>query len=151
MIRCIRTDSDNEHFRNLVRELDADLKIRDGADHSFYSQYNKIDKIKYVVVAFENKKPVGCGAIKEYSPDTVEVKRMYVPVPRRGQGIASTVLKELESWAYELRYRRCLLETGKRQPEAIALYRKNGYATIPNFGQYENIENSLCFEKILIT
>lgn len=151
MIRCIRTDSDNEHFRNLVRDLDADLKNRDGADHSFYSQYNKIDKIKYVVVAFDNNTAVGCGAIKEYSSDTVEVKRMYVPVPRRGQGIASTVLKELESWAYELKYRRCLLETGKRQPEAIALYRKNGYATIPNFGQYENIENSLCFEKILKT
>ncbi len=149
MIRCIRTDSDNEYFRSLVRELDADLKIRDGADHSFYSQYNKIDKIKYAIVAFDNQIAVGCGAIKEYSPDTMEVKRMYVPVSRRGQGIASAILKELESWAHELKFSRCLLETGKRQPEAIALYRKNGYTTIPNFGQYENVENSLCFEKIL--
>ncbi len=149
MIQCIRTDSDNEYFRSLVRELDADLKIRDGADHSFYSQYNKIDKIKYVIVAFDDQMAVGCGAIKEYSPDTMEVKRMYVPVPRRGQGIASTILKGLESWAHELKFSRCLLETGKRQPEAIALYEKNGYTTIPNFGQYENVENSLCFEKIL--
>ena len=74
---------------------------------------------------------------------------MYVPVPRRGQGIASTILKGLESWAHELKFSRCLLETGKRQPEAIALYEKNGYTKIPNFGQYENVENSLCFEKIL--
>src|SRR5450631_4048493 len=149
MIQCIRTDSDNKYFRSLVTELDADLKIRDGVDHSFYSQYNKIDKIKYAIVAFDNKIAVGCGAIKEYSPDSMEVKRMYVPETRRGQGIASTILKELESWAYELKYRRCLLETGKRQPEAIALYRSNGYTAIPNFGQYKNVENSLCFEKIL--
>ena len=84
MIQCIRTDSDNEYFRSLVRELDADLKIRDGADHSFYSQYNKIDKIKYVIVAFDDQMAVGCGAIKEYLPDTMEVKRMYVPVSCRG-------------------------------------------------------------------
>jgi hypothetical protein len=41
------------------------------------------------------------------------------------------------------------LETGKKQPEAIKLYTKNGYFIIPNFGQYENIENSICFEKQL--
>jgi putative acetyltransferase len=149
MIHFVRTDSENENFRSLVRELDADLKIRDGEDNTFYSQFNKIDKIKYAIVAMDADVAVGCGAIKEYAPDTMEVKRMYVPVNRRGQGIATLILKELEDWAAALNYIKCILETGRRQPEAIELYKKNGYRIIPNYGQYENVENSVCFEKIL--
>ncbi len=58
-------------------------------------------------------------------------------------------MSELEVWATELSYEKCVLETGKRQQEAIALYTKNGYKRIPNYGQYTGVENSLCFEKIL--
>jgi putative acetyltransferase len=149
MIQFIRTDSENKFFQALVRELDADLKIRDGEDHSFYSQFNKIDKIRHAIVAFDNEIPVGCGAIKELSIDSMEVKRMYVPPSKRGTGIATAILKELENWASELKYTKCLLETGKKQPEAIELYKKNGYRIITNYGQYEHVENSVCFEKIL--
>lgn len=149
MIHCIRTNSDNEKFRKLVKELDSDLSIRDGKDHSFYARFNKIDNIKYVMVGFENELAVGCGAIKEYDEHTMEVKRMYVALNSRGQGIASTILRELERWAVGLNYKKCRLETGKKQPEALALYKKNGYTIIPNFAQYKNIENSVCFEKIL--
>jgi putative acetyltransferase len=147
MITCIRTNSENPDFQKLVKELDADLSIRDGAEHGFYSQFNKIDAIKYAIVAYENNSPIGCGAIKEYDEDTMEVKRMYVPVNKRGKGIASIVLNELEKWSAELNYKKCLLETGKKQPEAIRLYTKNGYKIIPNYGQYKGIENSVCFEK----
>lgn len=149
MIECIKTNSENEDFRLLVKELDADLSIRDGDEHSFYHQFNKIDAIKYAIVAYENKIPVGCGAIKEFATDTMEVKRMYVLPNKRGQGIASIILKELEAWVLELGFSKCILETGKKQPEAISLYTKNGYFIIPNFGQYENVENSVCFEKQL--
>ena len=149
MNKFIRTNSENEDFQKLVRQLDTDLKIRDGEENLFYAQFNKIDKIKFVIVAYENEIAVGCGAIKEYLPDTMEVKRMYVVVDRRGKGIASNILKELEKWAMELNYDKCLLETGKKQPEAIELYKKNEYKIITNFGQYENIENSICFKKIL--
>jgi len=149
MIRIIRTNSDNQDFIQLVRHLDADLAERDGEDHSFYAQFNKIDKIKHVVVAYENDQPVGCGAIKEYAPDTMEVKRMYTSPESRGKGIASKVLRELEVWASELAHEKCILETGKKQPEAIGLYKKNGYKIIPNYGQYAEIESSLCFEKHL--
>lgn len=147
MIRIIRTNSDDQDFIQLVKHLDADLAERDGEDHSFYAQFNKIDKIKYVVVAYENDRPVGCGAIKEYAPSTMEIKRMYTSPESRGKGIASRVLGELEVWASELSYEKCILETGKKQPEAIGLYKKNGYKIIPNYGQYAEIENSLCFEK----
>lgn len=147
MIKTVRTDSENQDFIELVKYLDADLAEKDGKDHSFYAQFNKIDKIKYVVVAYENDKPVSCGAIKEFETNAVEVKRMYTAPESRGKGIATTVLDELEKWANELAYEKCVLETGKRQPEAIALYKKNGYKTIPNYGQYAEMENSLCFEK----
>jgi GNAT superfamily N-acetyltransferase len=147
MMKIIRTDSNNQDFGQLVKYLDADLTERDGKSHSFYAQFNKIDKIKYVVVAYENDKPVGCGAIKEYAPNIMEIKRMYTSPECRGKGIATKVLTELEIWAAELSYKKCILETGKRQPEAIGLYKKNGYKVIPNYGQYVGIENSLCFEK----
>lgn len=146
-IRLKRTDSADPDFIELVRHLDADLAERDGEDHSFYAQFNKIDKIKYAIVAYEDERPVGCGAVKEYSPDTMEVKRMYTSPENRGKGIANTVLSELERWASELSYQRCILETGKRQPEAIALYKKKGYQVIPNYGQYADVEDSVCFEK----
>jgi GNAT superfamily N-acetyltransferase len=149
MIKIIRTDSDNQDFIELVRRLDADLAERDGDDHSFYDQFNKIIKIKHVVVVYENDEPVGCGAIKAFNPDTVEVKRMYTAPERRGKGTATRILSELERWAVELSYTRCVLETGKRQPEAIRLYEKNGYTSIPNYGQYVGVENSVCFEKKL--
>jgi len=149
MIKIVRTNSDNQDFISLVKHLDADLAERDGLDHSFYAQFNKIAKIKYVIVAYENNKPMGCGAIKEYAPNAMEIKRMYTSPESRGKGIATKVLTELEGWATELSYEKCILETGKKQPEAIALYEKNGYKRIPNYGQYAEIENSLCFEKVL--
>jgi len=147
MITIVRTTSDNQDFVRLVRLLDADLAIRDGEEHAFYAQFNKIDKLKHVVLAYENDIPVGCGAIKEYELKTVEVKRMYVLPESRNGGIATRVLSALEEWAGELSYAKCILETGKKQPEAIALYKKNGYTPIPNYGQYANVENSVCFEK----
>ena len=143
----IVTEEDDRDFIELLKQLDAELAVRDGKDHSFYAQFNKIDKIKYVVVAYEDNKPAGCGAIKEYDKDTMEVKRMYTLPESRGKGIATGILTELEKWAFELHYAKCILETGKRQPEAIALYKKNNYKQIPNYGQYANIENSVCFEK----
>ena len=149
MLTLKRTQSDDEDFIALVKSLDADLAIRDGEDHSFYSQFNKIDKIKHVVIAYEGEQPVGCGAIKEFSTDAMEVKRMYVSPRARRHGVATKILIALEAWASELDYRKCILETGKKQPEAIALYERNGYKRIPNYGQYAGIENSLCFEKLL--
>jgi putative acetyltransferase len=149
MIRLIRTNSEDPLFVHLVRDLDTELAVVDGEDHTFYSQFNKIDKIRYVVVALDDEKPVGCGAIKEFAEDTMEVKRMYVRPEKRNKGLASQILKELENWAMELSYKKCILETGKRQPDAISLYKKNGYKLIPNYGQYTGVENSVCFQKDL--
>lgn len=149
MTRLTRTDSDDIHFIDLAKLLDAELAAIDGDEHAFYAQLNKTDKIKHVIVAYENEKPISCGAIREYSPIATEVKRMYTLHEYRGKGIATKVLHELEKWATELSYKKCILETGFRQPDAIRLYEKNGYNRIPNYGKYQGIKNSVCFEKAM--
>ncbi|MBL0182679.1 MAG: GNAT family N-acetyltransferase [Chitinophagaceae bacterium] len=149
MIELIRTNSGNRDFIELVKQLDADLAERDGAEHAFYAQFNKTNMLKHTIVAYEDGKPVGSGAIKEFSPGIMEVKRMYTVPESRGKRIAGTVLAELEKWATEMNCIKCVLETGIRQPEAIALYKRSGYVQIPNYGQYLNVENSVCFEKVL--
>ena len=147
MISFLRTNSDNTHFRELVTLLDEDLHQRDGQEHAFYAQFNKIANIRHAIVCFNGQDAVGCGAFKAYDENTVEIKRMFVMPAYRGQGIGLQILKELEKWAAELHYAATVLETGKRQPEAIRLYQKAGYALIKNFGQYENVENSVCMRK----
>lgn len=149
MIRLVRTHSDNNDFINLVRYLDAYLKITDGDDHSFYNQYNGIESLKNVVVAYINKKAVGCGAFKKYDENSLEIKRMFTITEARGKGVASQILQELENWSKELGFKSCILETGKRQIEAVQFYKKNDYTIIPNYGPYKNMDNSICFKKVL--
>ena len=132
MIHLLRTGAQHPDFAALVKLLDADLATRDGKEHSFYAQFNKTDSIRHCIVAFEQDVPVGCGALKLYDPRQMEIKRMFVLPAYRGLGIASQILAELEKWAAELSYVGCILETGVKQPEAMALYQKNGYHRIPN-------------------
>ena len=144
-----RTNSDDPNFQELVKLLDLELQERDGEEHLFYANLNKTNTLNYAVVAYDQDEPIGCGALRTYAKDVMEVKRMFVPLEKRGQGIASTILSALETWCKELGIKKCILETGKNQPEAIALYKKNQYKIIPNFGKYEGVENSDCFEKEL--
>lgn len=144
-----RTTSENPDFQILVSELDAYLAIRNGEENDFFTQFNKIDLLKNIVVIYQNEIPVGCGAVKEIQPDTMEVKRMFVPQEFRGKGIAQLVLKELENWAKELGFEKCILETGEDMKDAVKLYQKSNYKIIPNYGQYKDVETSICFEKVL--
>lgn len=147
MYTFIRTDSSNEDFKKLVSLLDKELAIRDGEEHAFYAQFNTIENLKNVIVAYEGRKAVGIGAFKEFKLQMVEIKRMFVMACYRKNGIALQILQRLEDWAAELNYSKCILETGKKQPEAIALYKKSGYEVVPNYGQYENVANSVCMQK----
>lgn len=149
MSTFIRTSSENIDFQNLVTLLDKDLAIRDGDQHSFYTQFNKIAGIRNAIVCYMENKPIGCGAFREYDPKRVEIKRMFVQPEYRSKGIGLDILNELELWASELNYSECILETGKKQPEAISLYTKAGYQIIKNYGQYENVENSVCMKKTI--
>jgi putative acetyltransferase len=148
-LTLIKSNSDNPDFAILIKDLDANLQSRNGDMQEFFNQFNKVDQIKHVIVAYLNKVPAGCGAIKRYDNDAAEVKRMFVGEEYRGKGIAGKILTELENWAKELGYTHTILETSKTQYEAVALYTKKGYSVIDNYGQYKGIENSICFKKEL--
>ena len=78
MITFVKTDAKHQDFQNLVKLLDADLLIRDGEIHHFYAQFNKVDFIKNVIIAYADDEAIGCGAIKMYDEQTMEIKRMFV-------------------------------------------------------------------------
>ncbi len=119
------------------------------------------------VVAYLAGQAVGCGAIRPLVEDSTghlvpdlrltpdcrpgvgEIKRMYTVPAARRQGVSRALLARLETEAVGLGYRRLQLETGDRQPEAIALYEWAGYHRIPTYGQYEGDELSVCFAKDL--
>tara|TARA_R110000868_G_scaffold20539_4_gene86876 strand:+ start:23785 stop:24234 length:450 start_codon:yes stop_codon:yes gene_type:complete len=149
MIKIIRTTPENMDFISLINKLDTDIKLRDGDEHVFFAQFNKSDSIKNAIVVYDELQAVGCGAFKFYEEGIAEIKRMYVNPEARGKGIASKILTELQSWAKEEKYTSCILETGHKYPEAVALYKKNNFVVIANYGQYKGIEDSICFQKTL--
>lgn len=150
MVRLLRTYSDNPDFQSLVEQLNKDLHDRYGELQEFYSQFNRIDNIPNVVIAYLDDEPAGCGCFKKFDAQSAEVKRMFVIEDARGKGIGAAVLTELENWAAELGYTTLVLEHGNKQPEASKLYQKQGYSVIPNYGQYIGMEaTSTCMRKQL--
>jgi GNAT superfamily N-acetyltransferase len=147
MIRVIRSNPSDPDFIRLTGLLDEELTIIDGDEHAFYSQFNSVENISHAAIAYDNGHPVGCGSLKNFDDSSAEIKRMYVEPLYRNKGVGTRILMKLEDWAFELGYRYCVLETGLRQPDAIALYEKNGYNRIQNWGQYAGKENSVCFSK----
>ena len=92
---------------------------------------------------------VSFGAFKFFENQTVEIKRMYTKKEFRGRNFSIMILIELENWALEEGFSKCILETGKRQKSAVKLYQKQGCNIIPNYGQCAEVENSICFKKVL--
>lgn len=149
MITYSRLTSVNNDYNGLTKLLDQELAITDGDDHAFYDQFNKSTHIKHIILAYDGDEAVACGALKAYDDKSMEVKRMFTKEKYRGQGIAGQLLNRLEIWTKELGYQQCMLETGIRQYAAIALYEKKGYSLTQNYGQYEGIEESRCFRKMV--
>jgi putative acetyltransferase len=145
-----RTNSTDPDFRSLIMQLDNELNERYGElMQSTYDQHNHIIDIDTVVVAYCNDLPVGCACFKKYDDTSAEIKRMFVKATDRGQGIAYKILSELELWAKESGFKDTILETGDKQHEAIALYQKLGYVITANYGQYSDLETSICMRKEL--
>ena len=144
-----RTSNSNNDFKQLVSQLDEYLNIVNGEQNAFYAPNNMLDPLDTAVIAYYNTKPVGCGCFKKYNESSVEIKRMYVDPAIRGKGIASRILNELENWAKDKGFVHTVLETGVKLDDANALYRKQGYKIIPNYGPYTGIDNSVCMMKIL--
>lgn len=149
MATLVRTTTKHPHFEVLVGLLEAELRERYGVIQELYAPYNKVVDMPNAVVVYINEEPAGCGCFKVYDNSTVEIKRMYVALQHRGNGLAGSVLYELEHWARELGYTKAILETGARQPESLRLYEKSGYQPIPNYEPYMDMVESICYSKKL--
>ena len=91
----VRTDSGDVAFQKLVELLDSELAERDGSQHSFYHQYNGLEGLDRVAVAYCAGEAVACGAMKLYGVDALEIKRMYTVVSHRGRGMGGSILKSV--------------------------------------------------------
>ena len=150
MITVVPASVEDVLRSGLIEQLDAELNERypgepvNGIDPEAFRLAGG-----YFVLAQRDSRPVGCGAFRPHDPDSVEIKRMFVLPEFRGRGVARLILAALEAEARRRGYRRGVLETGIRQPEAIALYRAGGYTEIEAFGPYVGSEHSVCFGKAL--
>jgi GNAT superfamily N-acetyltransferase len=102
------------------------------------------------LVAWADDEPVACGGVRAHVDDGVgELKRMYTRPTVRRRGISRMLLRELEARARGFGYRRLVLETGTKQPEAMAMYESLGYERITPYGQYKDFPESRCYGKDL--
>ncbi|WP_053852466.1 GNAT family N-acetyltransferase [Streptomyces sp. NRRL B-24085] len=110
----------------------------------------------YLIAYDETDAPVATGGWRAQDANgegnldgDAELKRMYVVQPARGRGLARRILTALEDHARAAGRTRMVLETGTKQPEAIALYTSSGYEPCVKFGYYRHYEDSRCFAKAL--
>lgn len=149
-LRIQPVDARHPHLSALIGKLDQDLLSRYEASviHGLDLSDPLIDRITFAVI-YAGDEPAGCGALRPLDAERAELKRFFVDVSYRRQGVAGALLQFLESTAVERGFRAIRLQTGVRQPEAIALYAKHGYARIDNFGPYAGDPFSVCMEKML--
>ncbi|MFC4852590.1 GNAT family N-acetyltransferase [Actinophytocola glycyrrhizae] len=134
----------------LRRRQRAELDARYGSDdHEPGPPPSAADVDVFLVAVGHDGTAIACGALRCLSEDAAEVKRMYVVPERRGSGVATSVLRALETAAAERGRRTLRLETGTEQPDAQRFYRREGYREIPLFGNYVGSALSVCFERAL--
>jgi putative acetyltransferase len=134
----------------LIAELDADLLARyPGEPVNGIEPAQFREAAGYFVVARVDDQLAGCGAFRPYSDATIELKRMFVRSMYRGRGLGRAIVLALEAEARRRGYVESILETARRMPEAIALYRGCGYETTPRYGQYVDSERSVCMRRTL--
>lgn len=102
------------------------------------------------LIGYLDSAPVACGGWRVRGRREAELKRMYVTPAARGRGLARAILAELERTAAAAGKTRILLETGDRQPEAIALYTSAGYLEVPKFGFYAEEVGSVHLGKSML-
>ncbi len=147
-----RVDILSETARHLILALNAELSGRypeQGACHFRLDAHEVAEGRGAFLVAYRSQKPIGCGAVRRIEESTGELKRMYVCLEERCRGVGRAILDALEAEARKLGISKLLLETGIRNPEAIALYERAGFAHIPPFGEYIGSPVSVCMAKEL--
>ena len=137
-------------FEDLSNEFNREFMEKFGKAQEKYQKYNLLDNIKDVIICYFDEKPIGCVSIRFYYNDVYELKRMFIKSKYRGLGISKIMLAMIENRAKEKGINKIILETGAHLEQAVQLYKKSGYQKIVNYGDYANIPESICMEKILL-
>src|SRR3954469_22330578 len=138
--------------QRLILALNAELESiypEDGANFFRLDPEEVAEGRGAFLVAYLDNKPVGCGAIRLNEPGLAEIKRMYVDPAVRGRRVGRQIVNALEAHARQLGAKRIVLETGPRQPDAIAMYKHAGFTEIPLYGEYIGSQFSVCMAKDL--
>lgn len=147
---------DSKDFMELSNELDKylDLAIGGAEKREKYKDFNHLETMDYVLIAYAGDLPIGCGALRKYlnveNRRSIEMKRVYVKKAYRSQGIANGMMQRMLNYARRHGYEEILLETGEFLRDACRLYSRFGFERIPNYGVYVNMEESLCMRKQLM-
>jgi GNAT superfamily N-acetyltransferase len=152
-IEIRRESMDSSSAKTLIVALNAELSERysgAGTEEHFHLQAQQVVPGRGVfLVAYVSGQPRACGAIRLIDADTVEIKRMYVDPTVRSLGVGRRVLESLEAEARTLGAKAIVLETGPRQPEAIALYSGAGFLVITAYGDHVSSPMSVFMGKAL--
>ena len=142
--------ADSIEALNLIEELDRNMRALypEGSIHPFDPHLDAAPPGVFVIARVDGK-GVGCGAVRPLDGSVGEVKRVFVQPECRRMGIASRIMALLEDKGLQNGFTTLRLETGTKQPEAIALYESLGYRRIPTFGEYVPDPYSICYEKEL--
>lgn len=137
---------DNADFLLLCGELDdfLDRAIGGREKREKYKKFNHTDTMDFVVVAYDNEEPAGCGALRKYSGEEAEIKRVFVREEYRGKNIGGMLLERLIAQAEKSGFEKLLLETGAFLDASVRLYQRYGFERIPNYGAYQDMPESLC-------
>ena len=141
-----RPDSDDA--KALIEELEAYLIPLSPAESRHGYSIEKLinEQVPFFVVR-DNGTPVACGGVKLFGTDYGEIKRMYVRPQFRGLGFGKLMLNHLAEYARNHGVAKLRLETGIAQRDAIALYERSGFRSIPPFGDYKPDPLSRFYEK----
>ena len=134
--------------QRLLGELEADLRRRYRGDSHPWVKPSPLEVTSFLVARDSGGRPVGCVALRRREEE-YEIKRMYVRPEARGTGLADRLLEVVERRARRFGAGRVKLETGTAQPEAMAVYERNGYYPIEPFGDYKDSPLSRCFAREL--
>ncbi|MFJ8794280.1 GNAT family N-acetyltransferase [Streptomyces sp. NPDC102462] len=125
---------DHPDARRLTQALRAEqLGLYGFADDPDTTPEADFDPPGLFLIAHVGEEAVGCGGVRLLDEHTAEIKRMYVSGEARGYGIGQRLLAHLERHAASRGATRIMLETGRRNTAALALYRRAGYLPCPSY------------------
>lgn len=146
-MEIIEVSAEDDRLAPMIAALRAELDARYPEEISF--EHPTVKRAARFLLVLDDGEPVGCCAVQPLEGGDSELKRMYVSPDQRGRGVGARLVAQAQRLAISAGLTRMRLETGLRQPEAIAVYEKAGFTPIPNYPPYDQWDMSRCYAKEL--